>query len=657
MQQGDYEAAIAASQAVLDSGVSDPVQRDHALLNLVTLHFNYGSGEKALALARDLERGTSDSNLRAIAQVTAAILLAATGSDIEAINRRLRAMAESQRAGSSHHFGVSMLNLAGNSIVQDRPQDALAEVALAVEALETTTGSIEWSAARALQAGLLLRLGRVAEADTLVADLVSGAGRFIPNEAFAEAADAFDSYGSPTLALALLDRVGDASTQTVADRRHLSLARARMAIRRGEFEDAARELAAYPDGLSTVVGARAALGMARAQLALARGESDAGVRLRQATVAAGAAGAHGQRRVGELLLATSQGPAVLSMVIMAVAASAPWHLSFVAEELIPHLSDLTHEAMGDVVRAAQQHRERWRTALRRAMASGTYPMNMASARLLEDIGERSDIAPLRRMAKLAPRRMEASDLGRSLARRLADRVQVEDQGRVSLLVGNREVAGSSVRRKVLALLCFLLTRPGLSATRDQVLEALWPDLDPEVAINSLNQTIYFLRRVFEENYSDELSPGYVHHDSDVVWLDPELVSSRSVQCRRLIRSLPTRPSPDEVEALSTAYVGRFALDFEYEEWAAGYRDPLHAAYLEVMERAVLDDFTTGHYDRGILLARRALDVDPSAEQIEVCLLRLYRVTGAHSAAAEQYAHYATVMREELGIEPPPLESL
>jgi hypothetical protein len=33
------------------------------------------------------------------------------------------------------------------------------------------------------------------------------------------------------------------------------------------------------------------------------------------------------------------------------------------------------------------------------------------------------------------------------------------------------------------------------------------------------------------------------------------------------------------------------------------------------------------------------------------------VTGAHSAAAEQYAHYAAVMREELGIEPPPLDAL
>jgi len=105
------------------------------------------------------------------------------------------------------------------------------------------------------------------------------------------------------------------------------------------------------------------------------------------------------------------------------------------------------------------------------------------------------------------------------------------------------------------------------------------------------------------------------------------------------------------------YRGRFALDFEYEEWAGAYRDSLHAAYLEIVERSVLDDLTAGHHDRGIRIARRALDIDPSAEQIEVSLLRLYRLSGAHSAAAEQYGHYASVMRDELGIEPPPLDSL
>ena len=186
---------------------------------------------------------------------------------------------------------------------------------------------------------------------------------------------------------------------------------------------------------------------------------------------------------------------------------------------------------------------------------------------------------------------------------------------------------------------------------------MWPDLDPDVAINSLNQTLYFLRRVFEEDYSDDLSPGYVHHDSDVIWLDPELVSSRSVECRRLIHGLPSVPVPTKLSNLRVLYRGRFALDFEYEEWAGAYRDSLHAAYLEIVERAVLTTLRLGHYDRGIRVARRALDVDGSAEQIEVSLLRLYRVSGAHAAAAEQYAHYASFMRDELGLEPPPLEAL
>ena len=89
-----------------------------------------------------------------------------------------------------------------------------------------------------------------------------------------------------------------------------------------------------------------------------------------------------------------------------------------------------------------------------------------------------------------------------------------------------------------------------------------------------------------------------------------LVSSRSAECKLLIRDLPPRPDPDDVDRLTRSYRGRFALDFEYEDWAAAYRDNLHAAYLEIVERSVLDDFTSGHYDRGITVARRALEVDP-----------------------------------------------
>lgn len=295
--------------------------------------------------------------------------------------------------------------------------------------------------------------------------------------------------------------------------------------------------------------------------------------------------------------------------------------------------------------------------MRDQIATASGDGGLAAARLLDAIGDRSDIQRLRAYARRRRRLSGATSLGRRLARRLADKVYIEDQNRVSIHVGERLISGATIRRKVLALLCFLLTKPEMASTRDQALEALWPDLDPLDAVNSLNQTVYFLRRVLEENYVDDLSPGYLHHDSDLIWLDRDLVASRSNQCRNLIKTLPVTPTPDQVLNLAREYAGRFAMDFEYEEWAAPYRDWLHASFLEVVERAVTSDMETGHFGRGINLARRLLDIDPSADQVEVSLLRLYRASGAHAAAAEQYGHYAGVIRDQLGLEPPPLESL
>ena len=61
------------------------------------------------------------------------------------------------------------------------------------------------------------------------------------------------------------------------------------------------------------------------------------------------------------------------------------------------------------------------------------------------------------------------------------------------------------------MLCYLLTRSKFSATKDEIIDAIWPEMAPDVAINSLNQTVYFLRRVFEQGYRRTCSAGYVHH--------------------------------------------------------------------------------------------------------------------------------------------------
>ncbi len=121
LQRGDYEGAAQAAQAVLNASTGEPVQRDHALLNLLAVSFNYGDGERAFEYATSLRDDTEDSNLRSIAEASIAILEATTERDLDAINRKLRAMASLQREGQAHHFGVTMYNLATNSLNSGPP--------------------------------------------------------------------------------------------------------------------------------------------------------------------------------------------------------------------------------------------------------------------------------------------------------------------------------------------------------------------------------------------------------------------------------------------------------------------------------------------------------------------------------------------------------
>jgi DNA-binding SARP family transcriptional activator len=142
----------------------------------------------------------------------------------------------------------------------------------------------------------------------------------------------------------------------------------------------------------------------------------------------------------------------------------------------------------------------------------------------------------------------------------------------------------------------------------------------------------------------------------VMWLDEDLIRSRSADCWRLIRGIDPL-DPVQVGRLAELYQGRFAIDFAYEDWAISFRDSLHAAYLQVIETAIAADSASGHFDRGISIAQRALAVDPTADHLEASLVRLYRMSGAHAAAAEQYAHYAAVLREDLGVSPPSIDAV
>lgn len=653
LSRGEIGRALTLAERAANSarGTGDP-REGVALLNLASLLALGGPQPAAIeavseALSRDLTPSQRD-----VGQALLALWEAAHEGDLEVIARLLRRLGDRQIAARQFHYAaVTRLNTA---LVLFWRGDAAQSLRAANEAealfLSSSRGT-ELGAVAAARARALAHLNRMGDARTALEEASRDDNEVRRYELLVEGALVHCLYGAIEEAEAWLEAAGPPDLHTSMLLGPWAIASAELAVRKADFASAKRALEQLRShGLGADASTLLRTRLVEARVAIASGE-DAKAPVVEAGRIAEAQRSRLGRAISGLLTATLQsGP--IGGAITGMRPSDLPALSMVAEELSANLHRLVPEALAIIQAEAQRRPERWRSALCGAVERQVASAQLAAAELVR-IGTRAE---LERVRAAAVRNRSLRTYAVDLARRLAPRIQVHDLGPVSIEIGDSHLAGHRVRRRVLALVCFLLSRPSMAASRDEVLDQLWPDLSPETSINSLNQTIYFLRRVFEPDYREGFSAGYVRFDGETISFDRDLVTCASQRCRELVAQA-RRGDASAASRLAEQYAGRFALDFAYEEWAAGHRDRLHAAVLGVLESAIEAHCASGQMDAAIELAQRALELEPTSDEIERTLLRLYRATGQQTAAAEQYAHYAAMLRDDLGVEPPPLEAV
>jgi ATP/maltotriose-dependent transcriptional regulator MalT/DNA-binding SARP family transcriptional activator len=319
---------------------------------------------------------------------------------------------------------------------------------------------------------------------------------------------------------------------------------------------------------------------------------------------------------------------------------------------------LIGEAPPEVFDLMRARPARWLPALRRATQSSDREAAMAAASLLSTLGTVEDVSLLTEFERRHIRQSARRTLSKKLARHANPTMVVHDLGRIRLQLGPRVVPLSQSRRKAASLLAFLAARPSHSATRDQVLDAMWPNQSPEGAVNSLHQTLYFLRRDIDPWFQDGHSVDYLVVEPDVVFLDPDLVQIDSAAFfRQVSAALASDNIADVAVPILRDYPAKFALDFEYEEWSLAWRDQLHGLFLETTEAASGALLAAGRFKPAINVLERALAIDDSALELEVALIRALHQSGALAAAAHQYRHYAKAHQDEYGAAPQDLGTL
>jgi DNA-binding SARP family transcriptional activator len=226
---------------------------------------------------------------------------------------------------------------------------------------------------------------------------------------------------------------------------------------------------------------------------------------------------------------------------------------------------------------------------------------------------------------------------------------VHDLGPLSIEVAGRTIEGNDIRPRSIALLHYLATRPRHAATRDEAIDALWPDAEPQAGLNSLNQAIYHLRRALDPDYDLALQEGtptpYIRHEAEMVTVNLELVRFDSAQLRSTLDAIRRRARVDQIDDLLDSYLGPFGVEVPFEPWAEQHRSALDVGIFAVIEREMAAAYSVGDIDRAIDLALRAVRIDPTDGAMLEHLALLLEESGSIAGARRAAARAVSALRE------------
>jgi DNA-binding SARP family transcriptional activator len=223
------------------------------------------------------------------------------------------------------------------------------------------------------------------------------------------------------------------------------------------------------------------------------------------------------------------------------------------------------------------------------------------------------------------------------------RIRLFDGFRVE--VGGRSIPAEAWRqRKPAAAVKLLALAPRHRLHREQIMDALWPELSPSPAAANLRKAVHHARRLGGEQLI--VSVGELLALPERADVDVDAFRALADRARR------TGESDAYEQALDLHGDGLLPED-RYEDWAIGPRDELRLEYVSLAEELAGQLESRGDLAGAIRAVGRQVAAEPLLEEPHVRLMRLYALAGRRGEALREYEHLRDLLSRELGREPGP----
>lgn len=203
------------------------------------------------------------------------------------------------------------------------------------------------------------------------------------------------------------------------------------------------------------------------------------------------------------------------------------------------------------------------------------------------------------------------------------------------------------RRKSAAMLKILALAPGYRMHREQMMDLLWPELDPAQAANNLYQVLHGARRAI--GVSDILLLR-----DQIVQINPDIpIRVDAVAFEQAVAEARSNPQISSYQHAIQLYSGQLLPDDLYESWASVRRDALHDKYVALALQLAGIQIDAGKPSEAIATLRAVVDDDPLHEDAQRALILAYARAGKRQSALRQYEALREALFRALEVEPEP----
>ncbi|MBL8228686.1 MAG: winged helix-turn-helix domain-containing protein [Bryobacterales bacterium] len=200
------------------------------------------------------------------------------------------------------------------------------------------------------------------------------------------------------------------------------------------------------------------------------------------------------------------------------------------------------------------------------------------------------------------------------------------------------------RKKAKTLLKLLAISPNHELHRDQVIEHLWPDQDPESAQNNLHKTIHAARRALEPGLKEGPASRFLlAQDQRVALRAPAGIRIDAIEFERTASAALGSGDPAAMEAAIRAYKGELLPEDRYEDWCALLRERVVQLHRELLWQLSSKKAP----EEAAEILQRLTAADPCNENAHRRLMKLYATTGRRHLAISQFRACQDALRKEL----------